>query len=329
MKSNTFEYSARFPGQAIQDKYMTNAVLQNSSLHVEVMPALGGKIASIRLLPGGEELLQQPLLPYAVRTKYMRFDDSDASGWDECLPSVAACEVPTPTGGASIPDHGDFWQTEWKIEEQKKESLTLSSDGFSLPLRFIKTLALKENTLRTTYRVENKGTFTVEYVWSAHPLFAVDPGDRILLPPSVKEVILEGSAGNRLGTHGAKHPWPGVRLVDGSSCNLSVTGEITDGTGDKLFAAAPAEGWCALERVALKKHIELRFDPQALPWLGLWLCYGGWPETKANRQHCVALEPCMALGDSLAIASREKRAKTLHSGNEHTWSVDLLVKGVS
>ena len=48
-------------------------------------PHLGGKIASIHL--NQKELLQAPLLPPAPRTHSMPFDASDASGWDECLPS--------------------------------------------------------------------------------------------------------------------------------------------------------------------------------------------------------------------------------------------------
>jgi len=50
----------------------------------------------------------------ASRTRTMAFDSSDASGWDECLPSVAACRVKTEAGVAEIPDHGDLWRVEWE-----------------------------------------------------------------------------------------------------------------------------------------------------------------------------------------------------------------------
>ena len=68
-----------------------NVVLNSGDLSLTLLPHLGGKIASIRL--GETELLQTPLLPYATRTRNMAFDEADASGWDECLPSVAACTV--------------------------------------------------------------------------------------------------------------------------------------------------------------------------------------------------------------------------------------------
>jgi galactose mutarotase-like enzyme len=301
-----------------------NVVLENDHLRVEVAPFLGGKIASIQIKPEGEELLQKPLQPYAPRTRYMSFDASDASGWDECLPSVAACEV----GGVRVPDHGDFWQVEWQVVSKNGNAVTISADGFSLPLRFSKVIALKENQLRIAYSVENTSATPVEYIWSAHPLFSVDPEDRIMLPPSVKEVIVEGSAGDRLGAKGAKHCWLQTTLKNGASCDLSIAGKPEDGTGDKLFTSAPLEGWCAIERRNLGRRVELQFDPRVSTHLGLWICYGGWPEGHANRQYCVALEPCNATGDSLALAVKEGRARHLAPQGVDTWELVLKVDSV-
>ena len=40
------------------------------------------------------------------------------------------------------------------------------------------------------------------------------------------------------------------------------------GVGDKLYAPAPGEGWAALERRSRGVRLEVRFDPNVLPWLG-------------------------------------------------------------
>jgi hypothetical protein len=93
-----------------------NVVISAGECSVTILPHLGGKIASI--LIGDRELLQSPLAPYAARTRSMSFDAGDASGWDECLPSVAACTVKTEAGKATIPDHGDLWRVEWKGRDQ-------------------------------------------------------------------------------------------------------------------------------------------------------------------------------------------------------------------
>lgn len=311
------------------DESIEQVVLENGALRVTILPSLGGKIASIQILPGEEELLQQPLTPYALRTRYMDFDASDASGWDECLPSVAACDLQTVSGTASIPDHGDFWQVAWKMSSQSEKKLAMSADGFSLPLRFSKILSLDGNRLHIAYTLLNLSREAVEYVWSAHPLFAVEKGDRIVLPDSIKAVTVEGSAQNRLGGRGTKHAWPRATLMNQEVADLALAGEVADGIGDKVFTASPPEGWCAIERKRLKRRVELRFAPQDLPYLGLWICYGGWPERGVNRQQCVALEPCTADGDSLALTAARGRARRLGAKMEAHWSLDLDVGGVS
>src|SRR5436305_4542411 len=85
-----------------------NVLIHAGDCVVTVLPRFGGKIASIRV--GSHELLQPPLSPIEPRTRTMPFDQADASGWDECLPSVAACSVKTAAGQAEIPDHGDLWR---------------------------------------------------------------------------------------------------------------------------------------------------------------------------------------------------------------------------
>ena len=312
----------------MNEEDFSKIVLDNGHLRVEVLPQLGAKLSSLQLLPGGVELLQQPIAPYALRDATMRFDESDASGFDECLPSVTACEVETSGGRVSIPDHGDFWRVEWQADRQG-DTLRLTAEGLSLPLRFEKTLRLRQNTLDIGYSVTNRASYAVEYGWSAHPLFAVDPGDRILLPPFVRQIQVEGSIGNRLGSPGTRHAWPLATPTNGSVMDLSVAGDITDGIGDKLYTAAPAEGWCVLERVQQKQRISVHFSPKTAPYLGLWICYGGWPENKKYRQNCVALEPCTAPADSLAAAIKNGRGKHLAPGVRDTWQIEMNVTVVS
>jgi galactose mutarotase-like enzyme len=303
-------------------------VMQTDTLLVTVLPALGGKIASIRFLPDDHELLQAPLAPCVPRTMTMGFEESDASGFDECLPSVAACAIDSPGGTAHIPDHGDFWRLVWEHQQNGNE-ISMAATGVSLPLRFERRLQLDGATLAIEYRVSNLSDVPVPYAWSAHPLFAVEPGDRVVLPQSVKHVTVEGSAGGRLGAKHTRHPWPETLSTAGEPIDLSRTGSSEDSTGDKLFAPSPPAGWAAIERVRHGLSIKVHFDPKQTPWLGLWLCYGGWPEGKAHRQQCVAIEPCTAPVDSLAEAMRDASARTLSPGESNDWGMQIRVAHVS
>ena len=121
-----------------------NVLIQSGDCTVALLPQFGGKIASICVK--NRELLHAPLAEVAPRTRTMAFDAGDASGWDECLPSVAACAVKTNSGVVEIPDHGDLWRVEWDAagnreqdnhagaETGRSNSITLRGECFSLPL---------------------------------------------------------------------------------------------------------------------------------------------------------------------------------------------------
>jgi galactose mutarotase-like enzyme len=283
-----------------------NVVIRSGACSVSVLPQFGGKIASIQI--SGNELLQAPLAPIAPRTPHMPFDAGDASGWDECLPSVAACTVSTSAGPASIPDHGDLWRVPWRdIDTGRDEtSITMHAACFSLPLELRRTLALSETEtgfrLAIDYKLTNVGESPTPWSWAAHPLFKAVAGDRILLPSSIRSLRVEGSGNCRLGKNGDTVKWPIAALASGGVTDLSVVQAPASHIGDKLFAGplAPHENWCALERPSAGVRIRFSFNPAENSYLGLWICYGGWPDGPGPKQTCVALEPATAPVDSLA-----------------------------
>jgi galactose mutarotase-like enzyme len=184
-------------------------------------------------------------------------------------------------------------------------SLTLFAKCFSLPLEVERRIGLREIErgwrLELNYHVRNCGKYSVPWAWAAHPLFAVQKGDRIVLPKSIHSVRIEGSGGNRL--HGDTVTWPTANLSAGGTTDLSVVEAADSGVGDKLFAGPlrKDQNWCALERGSIGLRIRVRFDAETTPYLGLWICYGGWPEKPGPKQVCVAMEPSTAPVDSLGV----------------------------
>jgi galactose mutarotase-like enzyme len=307
-----------------------NVLICAGECAVRILPEFGGKIASIRI--GERELLQQPLSPITPRTKGMAFDESDASGWDECLPSVAECRVKTAAGEADIPDHGDLWRVEWLPMVKEDHSVTYRGECFSLPLRLERTLTVTERspgwTLSLDYSVTNFSLDRVPWSWAAHPLFTAEEGDRILLPESIHSLRLEGSGGNRLGRNGDSVEWPVAKLASGGTTDLSVAETATSGIGDKLFTRklGESENWCALERQSAGVLIKVKFDSIATPYLGLWICYGGWPERPGPKQVCVALEPATAPVDSLAVTGPWSRE--LEAGDCFSWLLEVEIERI-
>jgi galactose mutarotase-like enzyme len=311
-----------------------NVLIQAGDCSLTVLPRLGGKIASLRF--NDRELLQAPLAPYAPRTQTMSFDASDASGWDECLPSVAACAVETPAGTANIPDHGDLWRVEWHPVSGSENAVIFRGRCFSLPLALERVMTLTEEKtasgktwrLHLDYRVTNTGAHPAPWSWAAHPLFSAEAGDRIVLPASIHTLRLEGSGGGRLGKSGDSVSWPIATLVDGSPTDLSLAQPPDSAIGDKLFAGplSASENWCTLERHKAGVRIKVIHDPTATPYLGLWICHGGWPDRPGPKQTCVALEPATAPVDCLARTGPWSRV--LAPGASFSWPMTVELQSI-
>jgi galactose mutarotase-like enzyme len=308
-----------------------NVVITVGDCSLTVLPAFGGKIASLRV--GQHELLHAPLHPYQARTATMNFPDSDAGGWDECLPSVGACSVDTEAGVAAVPDHGDLWGIPWQVLEATSDSVTMRVRCTSLPLELTRSLILAETRggwrLQLLYSLTNLGIYRVPWSWAGHALFTCEADDRIVLPAGVNSLRLEGGRGNRLGAPGSRIGWPLAELADGSPHDLSRAYPGDFGIGDKLFAGPLSErnGWCAVERSSIGLRLTIRFETALTPFLGLWLCYGGWPEggePDAPKQVCIAPEPATAPVDSLAEAGQWTR--WLDAGETVTWPMEVAIE---
>lgn len=300
--------------------------LRSRELAVTLLPANGGKIASIKSLPVGTEFLLSGARPERVADYPLDagFEESDCAGWDECLPSVSASGAETP--GGAVPDHGDFWRLPWTVLSASANQLTLRADGLSRPLRFTRSFAVSEAELRIAYAVENIGNTAMPYLYAAHPLFAVDAGDRILLPREVHGLRLHDSLNARLK---APVGWPQTEAA-GSAIALDTVGAASDGTAEMLYTPRLRRGFCGLYRKRAQQGLTVSFPVEWLPYLGMWLCCGGWPEA-GEKQYAVALEPTVAPCGSLAQAIREGLAPVLDAGEVRTFllKVQLTRPGTS
>ncbi len=306
-------------------------VLQNEALRVAVIPGLGGRVESLQA--SAAEFLLQPynlsgnLDPRDLLKPGLPFKDGACSGIDECLPTIAKCD-----GAATrldAPDHGDYWNIPWRVAAPPTSTaLTITADGTSRPLRLTKRLDLHPSSLRIGYELENLSEHEVSYLYACHPLLAIDPGDRIVLRREVTAARLGYSCDNRLGEPGDIVSWP-VAHCDAQPLDLSWTLSPDAGTADMLYAGPLTTGRCGLYRSELQMGIEVRFNPLRLPYLGLWLCYGGWPEGETLRQVAVALEPTVSPRGLLDDAVRDSMAAVIAGYEKRSWSIEFRLHGLT
>lgn len=301
-------------------------VLGNVELRLTIVPELGGKIVSLVRLESGYEYLLQPPEPeraYHRRFYGDRFEDHETSGFDECMPTVAECLYPQePFLRSPLPDHGDIWSLP-AAATIDGEQLRLVTDLRSLPLRFTKTAQLQENAVRLDYEVTNLSQSAVQFLWSAHPLLRVEPEAEIFLPQDVKELTVEWSADERMGKSGDQCTWPEAADSSGRLTKLNKIVSPSAGTAEKLFTPRLSQGFCGMFLPRENEGITFRFDAQLVPYVGVWICQGGWPTNRAAKHFTVGLEPCFGRHDSLADAIQRNQCALLRGHESMRWWMEI------
>lgn len=298
------------------------------ALAVSIVPELGGKLGSLRDGRSGREWLwRHPRLAYrrvphgAVYTAV-----ADTGGWDECFPSVSACAYPSPPWqGAAVQDHGELWgQTAALAIEQADGGVSIGArwHGIALPYTFERTIRLAAGSarMRLEYAVANTGDAPLRWIWSAHPLLAIEPGMRLLLPAAARFHGVRFTPGGVLHERGLSFPLsvPGrAGVVD-----LAALPERDAGAAIKLWSEPLAEGWAALR--AHDGELRMRWDAALLPQVAVWLNLGAFGLDGGAPYYNLGLEPCIGAQDSLADAvTAYNLFEELPAGARRTWWLEV------
>ena len=309
--------------------------LTTADLRLVVAPALGGRIVSLEDRRTGHDwLVSDP--SRAADADMAGWGDEDAVftgerafGWDECLPTVASCADPLDPGGPSLRDHGDGWG---RSSEVSRLAATAAVEAgvrlaWEVPARyrFERTIRLDGPTVRTDYRMTSLGP-DMPFLWSMHPLLALEPGARLVLG-GVHRVAITNATGFDLGSVDGTVDWPLARLRDGRTTDLSRIAGVEAGTALKAYARAASLDGPAIAIQPDGAGLAIEWDRQAAPFLGVWIDAGGWPA--GTGRHQVALEPTTAPHDDLASAVAAGSAAWARVDHDVTWWTTLRLVGAN
>jgi galactose mutarotase-like enzyme len=304
--------------------------LSNDALRLVVVPELGGKIISMVSRRSGREWLwSNPYLPLRRPPPGVSdFGHYDTGGWDEVFPTVNPCQVPDSAwGDRMLTDHGELWYRSWQtiaaeLVPQRSATLTLAVDHPELPFRFKRalTLAADVGPLTASYELTNRSGRPLPYIWAAHPLLAIEPGDTIQLPAgtpmsSTDSVGLEFAGGT------ASFAWPTARLASGHTLDWSYVPGKAAGFAAKLFAQNVSMGFVEIIDKAQQDCIRLLFSPTRIPYIGLWLNYGGWSRASTEPYFNIGVEPTTSPYDDLKAAVQQNAASPLQKGESRRWQL--------
>ena len=266
---------------------------------VRVDVADGARLTS--LTSGGREWLA----PGGPRSPGV-FVQPGSGGWDDVVPTVAACTLPggtalagsafagTALAGTVLADHGDAWQTEWTLDSSDDTHLQTSVRLPSLPISLTRRIEAVASGLRLSWEASTDGPGPVPLAWCAHPLFAADADTRIVLPAPAPALIEEYPRDR------VPRDWP----------------DAVGSAAVKAFAAEPQSSVSVVHSNG--DALTLSWDRALLPYLGLYWDGGEFTDTPV-----VAIEPSTAFGDSAARAVAEGRIRMLEPGRPFSWWLQL------
>ena len=302
----------------------TPVTLRTNKIEVSIIPQEGGRIASLHSLQTGLEFLTQarPRRPTIAPDLEASFQHGPCAGAEECLPTVGSC--PDCTDGP-VPDHGDFWQIPWQTDSLSDSRLEMHAVGFSRPFRFERVIEVSEASVSLNYKVINIGSKPLSFLYAWHPLFAVDAGDRVVLPSEVSDVSLFYSRDEVLENAGRNLQWPTLENKKGRR-DLSVGMAAHHGTAEMIYTRKLQVGRCGLFRRNNGQGVILSFDTSRLPYLGVWLCFGGWPLSGMEpKQVAIALEPTTAPFNKLSVAEQIGLAPSLAPECSFVWHTKIVL----
>lgn len=189
--------------------------LRSEEIELVAVPAVGLRLTHLRRLRGREWLWRNERLPLALPRPGAGYAESgESGGWDECFPTIGPSPVPGAPGGTTLPDHGELWTADWTssvYEHADGTTLGGTAVGTRLPYQFDREVTLLRDApaVRFRYRLRHTGDAPFPWIWSAYPLFTVQPGSTIELP-GVGQVKLDEVHGRDDLSRDDVVSWPGA-----------------------------------------------------------------------------------------------------------------------
>lgn len=298
-------------------------------LSFELIPELGGKITSWKDLRTGREWLWQN--PRLVRKQVEQgssyITDADTGGWDECFPSIAACQYPAPPWtGAVLQDHGELWSQAATLditENQDKVTLCTRWHGVALPYTFERsvTLTAASANVQVEYAVVNQTDAPLHFIWCSHPLLAIEPGMQLLLPLSARfnrSLTIPAD----LFTQDCDLSYPPSLSGGINNVDLTSLPEASEAFAFKIWSDPLSEGWATLR--AHDGEFRMSWDIAELPQVAIWMNIGAWSGDGGRPYYNLGLEPCIGAQDSLAEAiTKHNLFATVPSQGAQTWQLEI------
>lgn len=291
---------------------LESLALENEWIRLLCYPSIGGKIASIFSKPVSQELLWQSQETYRSPFYGASFSEFDKSGIDECFPMIDAETLEWNGKTYLLPDHGELWCQGWEMTKDSN-SIFGKVNGKIWNYSFERKISLIGQTIRLDYTIHNHENFAIPGFWTFHPLFQAEENATIEWPGS-HEIELAHPDKN-LGKQGDKLPFP----IGPKGEQLNRIRPFSSQTTRKFYHAGKyPTGAASLVLEGLK--VEMKWDPEQIPYVGLWLNEGGY-----EQGYNVAIEPATGYYDTIGLALKNNSIQPIAAHQAVSFWLELKI----
>jgi hypothetical protein len=202
-------------------------------------------------------------------------------------------------------------------------TVTLMADSRIVRTHCVKEFRLLKDgvTLSVTYRIRSEEARPFHFLFKQHLPIAIAPGCRLLLPGGRVEPV--DPRFSTLLPSGEAFDWPHAYHA-GSVVDLRQIPLASRKVQDFVYVRDLTAAWCSIEDSVADATIRMDYDSKVLPFVWLFLTYGGWRDL-----YTVVLEPCSNMPKDLTDAVRAGQSALLLPGHEFVTTVSVTLSGRS
>lgn len=296
-----------------------SVVLENSRLRAVVIPELGGRVWELcDKLRERQWIWHREDVSLSVSCPGDAYDEVWAGGWEELFPN----DAPGAFEGRLLHDHGEWWATPWSVVEVGEGAEALLRLVAGEPIhgaRCTKEFRLTGDgsAIEVSYRIENQSPTAYHFLFKQHLPVALTAACRLVLPGGVVTAV-DPSFGTILPGPGP-FAWPMVGSLD-----LRVVPDRSAASREFLYVRDVPGAWCGVDDLAQGASLRMQYDAAVMPYLWLFLTYGGWRDC-----YTVVLEPCTNMPKDLRTAANLGQSAKLAIGGVFETSVTVALGALS
>jgi hypothetical protein len=292
--------------------------LSNPQIRVVVIPALGGRVWELEdQLRGRQWIWHREGVPLQATSIGACYDDVWAGGWEELFPN----DAPGPFEGRELPDHGEWWTRSWTVVESSNgavATLRLETTCTVVRASCVKVFRLASDsaTLNVEYCIRSHEADAFHFLFKQHLPIQLTPECRLRLPAGHAEAV-DPSFGTMAGAK--PFDWP-FAVNDGTTTDMRLIPSPTLRMREFLYVSNLTGSWCGVEDTGRQASLRLDFDGRQLPFVWLFLTYGGWRDA-----YTAVLEPCTNKPKALSEAVPLGQSAVLKPSEEFRTSVSVTL----